>query len=119
MDTNMVYRYLLNFKRVNFENPNYELSDKQLDSLKSSKPFCIMNVRTTKGEKTKLKMFRRKSDSEEKGVDDFGDESPYDINRFWCELPSGQIVKCQYFTFNPLIMGHIYFNPDRYKQVQK
>lgn len=119
LDTNMVYRYLLNFKRVNFENPNYELSDKQLDSLKSSKPFCIMNVRTTKGEKTKLKMFRRKSDSEEKGVDDFGDESPYDINRFWCELPSGQVVKCQYFTFNPLIMGHIYFNPDRYKQVQQ
>lgn len=117
LDTNMVYRYLLNFKRVNFENPNYELTDKQLDSLTSSKPFCIMNVRTTKGEKTQLKMFRRKSENGPE-VDDFGDSSPYDINRFWCELPSGQVVKCQYFTFNPIIMGHIYFNPDRYKTVQ-
>ncbi|MNU71250.1 hypothetical protein D3C71_606760 [compost metagenome] len=117
LDTNMVYRYLLNFKRVNFENPNYELSDKQLDSLTSSKPFCIMNVRTTKGEKTKLKMFRRKSESGPE-VDDFGDNSPYDINRFWCELPSGQVVKCQFFTFNPIIMGHIYFNPNRYNTKQ-
>ncbi|WP_343748606.1 hypothetical protein [Fluviicola sp.] len=118
LDTNMVYRYLLNFKRINFENPNYELNDKQLDSLKHSTPFCVLKVRSTKGVKTQLRMFRRPSVSGEKEVDDFGDESPYDINRFWCELPSGQVVKCQYFTFNPILMGHIYFNPDRYKNVQ-
>jgi hypothetical protein len=27
----------------------------------------------------------------------------------WCELPNGDLVKCQYFTFNPLILGHVYF----------
>ena len=109
----MVYRYLLNFKRVNFENPNYELNDKQLDSLKRSKPFCELKVRTTKGEKKKLRMFRIKATGDAE-VDDFGDKATHDINRFWCELPDGQVVKCQYFVFNPLIMGHIYFNPNRY-----
>jgi len=24
-------------------------------------------------------------------------------------IPSGQLVKCQYFVFNPLLMGHLYF----------
>jgi len=32
-----------------------------------------------------------------------------DMNKFWCQLPSGELVKCQYFTFNPLILGHVYF----------
>jgi hypothetical protein len=117
LDTNMVYRYLLNFKRVNFENPNYELNEKQIDSLKRSRPFCELSVRTTKGEKKKLRMFRIKSTGDAE-VDDFGDKVSYDINRFWCELPDGQVVKCQYFVFNPLIMGHIYFNPNRYATTQ-
>jgi hypothetical protein len=117
LDTNMVYRYLLNFKRVNFENPNYELNEKQLDSLKRSRPFCELKVRTTKGEKKKLRMFRIKSTGDAE-VDDFGDKVSYDINRFWCELPDGQVVKCQYFVFNPLLMGHIYFNQNRYATTQ-
>lgn len=114
LDTNMVYRYLLNYKRINFENPNFELSPKQLDSLKRSKPFCVLSLTTTSGKET-LRMFRRKAEEKEL-VDDFGDNATYDINRFWCLLPSGEIVKCQYFVFNPLIMGHIYFNPNRYNQ---
>lgn len=118
LDTNMVYRYLLNYKRVNFENPNYDLNEKQLDSLKKSRPFCILKLRTTSGEKKQLRMFRIKSNGGEGDVDDFGDKSDYDINRFWCELPDGQVVKCQYFVFNPLIMGHIYFNPNRYQTTQ-
>ena len=30
-------------------------------------------------------------------------------NNFWCILPNGQLVKCQYFVFNPLLLGHVYF----------
>lgn len=115
LDTNMVYRYLLNYKRINFENPNFELTNKQIDSLKKAKPFCELSLRTVKNEKKKLRMFRIKAPlTGEVEVDDFGDEATYDVNKFWCELPSGEIVKCQYFVFNPIIMGHIYFNPNRY-----
>ncbi|AEA44394.1 hypothetical protein [Fluviicola taffensis] len=115
LDTNMVYRYLLNYKRINFENPNFELTNKQIDSLKKTKPFCELNLRTVKNEKKKLRMFRIQATSTgESEVDDFGDKATYDVNKFWCELPNGEIVKCQYFVFNPIIMGHIYFNPNRY-----
>jgi hypothetical protein len=31
------------------------------------------------------------------------------MNSFWCILPNGQLVKCQYFVFNPLLLGHVYF----------
>lgn len=112
LDTNMVLRYLVNYKKINFELPNYVLNDRQIDSLKKSKPFCTLYVRTTKNVKTKLRMFRQSSNGED-NIDDFGDKIPYDANHFWCELPSGQIVNCQYFVFNPLIMGHVYFDPNR------
>ena len=53
-------------------------------------------------------MYRLKGNGA-KTMNDFGDSVSYDANRFWCVLPSGELVKCQYFVFNPLIMGHIYF----------
>jgi hypothetical protein len=109
IDTAMVYRYLLNYKKIHFESPNYELTEKQLDSVKRSKPFCTLSV-TAAGKTTKLKLFRKKSMSGKTDVNDFGEEADYDINHFWCLLPNEQIVQCQYFVFNPLIMGHIYFN---------
>lgn len=106
----LMSRYLLNFRRINYELPNYELTNRQVDSIRKSSPFCILNVKAKKGKEIKLRMFKRKSDSGEMAVDDFGEASNYDINRFWCELPTGKLVKCQYFVFNPLIMGQIYFN---------
>jgi hypothetical protein len=45
-------------------------------------------------------------------VNDFGDVVQMDVNKFWCELPNGQVVKCQYYVFNQLIMGHVYFPLD-------
>lgn len=113
LDTNMVFRYLLNYKKINYEAANYELSEKQLDSLKKSKPFCVLNVRTVKNQKTLLRMFRASSKGE-LNLDDFGDEIPYDNARFWCELPSGQVVSCQYFVFNPLFMGNVYFDQNSF-----
>lgn len=110
IDTALVYRYLLNYKKVHYEFPNFELSNNQVDSIKRAKPFCEMVVKTTNGTSSKLKLFHRKSDGGGMDVDDFGNEVAHDINRFWCLLPNGQLVKCQYYVFNPLIMGHIYFN---------
>lgn len=109
VDTTMVYRYLLNYKKIHFELPNFDLTPKQVDSVKRSAPFCELMVRNTKGQTTRIKMFRRKSDVGE-GVDDFGNAVDFDVNRFWGLMPNGELVKCQYFVFNPLIMGHIYFN---------
>ena len=108
VDTNMIIRYLNNYKKIHFEFVNYDLTKKQVDSVKHSKPFCVLNVTEVNGQSTTLKMYRIKGNGDIT-VDDFGDSVEYDANRFWCLLPNGDLVKCQYFVFNPLIMGNIYF----------
>lgn len=107
-DTMMIAHYLNNFKNVNFELVNFELSDKQVDSIKKSKPFCVLSVKELTGKSTQLKMFRLKGPGY-KEVDDFGDSVLFDTNRFWLLTPSGNLVKAQYFAFGPMIMGHLYF----------
>jgi len=61
----------------------------------------------TKHEKIALKMFRIKSKEEQRN--EFGDLVNMDMNSFWCQLPDGELVRCQYFVFNPLILGHVFF----------
>jgi hypothetical protein len=77
-------------------------------------PFATLTLKETSGKTTKLRMFRIKSP--EFQTNEFGDVVDTDMNKFWCELPNGQMVKCQYFVFNPLIMGHVYFPMDLSKR---
>ncbi|MCR9172773.1 MAG: hypothetical protein NXI10_09790 [bacterium] len=104
------YRYLNNFQKVHWDVANYVLSDHQVDSVKRTVPFCVMTVTETSGKSTKLRLFRIQSKSNEK-VAGLEVVNP-DLNYLWCELPSGELVKCQYFVFSPLISGHIYFPMD-------
>lgn len=107
VDTSMIFRYLQTYKKVHYDLANFELSDKQIDSMKNSTPFIVLTLKETTGKSTKLRMFRIKSDDYQ--VNEFGDVVDVDMNKFWCELPNGEMVKCQYFVFNKLILGHIYF----------
>lgn len=110
VDTAMIFRYLNNYQKIHFEMPNYVLNEQQVDSVKLSQPFCILTVKENNGHTTKLRMFRIKAKSvTQEGIIEFNDN---DHNRFWCELPDGNLVKCQYFVFNPLILGHVYFPLD-------
>jgi hypothetical protein len=110
VDTAMIFRYLNNYKKIHFEIPNYELNEKQVDSVKATTPFCVLKVTETGGKITKLRCFRTlEKAATMQGVIQY--DSP-DRNRFWCELPNGELVKCQYFVFNPLFLGHIYFPMD-------
>ncbi|ASS47813.1 MAG: hypothetical protein A3D31_18700 [Candidatus Fluviicola riflensis] len=110
VDTSMVYRYLQNYKMIHFESPNYDLSAKQVDSVKRSKPFCVLTLKSAKGTSSVLKLYRKKSALGDTRFDDTGKEADYDINHFWCVLPNNELVQCQYYVFNPLIMGRVYFN---------
>ncbi len=107
IDPKKIYLYLQNYKKIHFDIANYELSQQQIDSMKRSTPFSTITVKETTGKQTKLKCFRIKSTEEQRN--EFGNVVDVDMNKFWCELPSGQVVKCQYFVFNPLLLGHIYF----------
>ncbi len=107
LDTLSVIQYLQNFKKIHYELANFELSEKQVDSVRKSSPFCKLAVKEKSGVKHSVRMFRMPFD--QKTVNDFGDSIAYNPDRFWCELSSGELVKCQYFVFNPLIMGKLYF----------
>ncbi len=107
VETANIYRYLHNYKKIHFDNPNYDYSPEQVDSLKNTSPFCELKLKETNGNLTHLKMFRIQSEDAQRN--EFGELVNMDMNKFWCELPDGSIVKCQYHVFNPLFFGHIYF----------
>jgi len=104
------YRYLNNFQKVHWETANYILNPAQVDSVKRTTPFCVLTVEEASGESTKLNLYRMVSGTNEKAG--MGEVLNQNLNSLWCELPNGELVKCQYFVFNPLIMGHIYFPLD-------
>ena len=109
LDTANVYRYLQGFKKIHFNFPNIELSKKQVDSVKRSPLFSQLKVTERGGKITTLRMHRIKSEVPQRN--EVGEMVEMDMNLFWAELPNGELVKCQYFVFNALLMGHIYF-PD-------
>lgn len=110
IDTQFVLLYLNKFKNVHFAKANYLLNEQQVDSLKKTSPFCILKVASKKGKQQSVKMYRIHSDIP--SVNQFGQPVDYEIDEFWGELPSGEIVKCQYFVFDPLVQGHFYFPLD-------
>lgn len=107
VDTSMIFSYLNNFKKIHFEIANYQLDKRQVDSLKHSTPFATLKLTETNNKVTKLKMYPIKY--KEPQQNGFGEMDNADTDNFWCELPSGDIVKCQYYVFNPIILGHVYF----------
>ena len=115
VDTSMIFRYLNSYKKVHFEKPNYELNIVQLDSLKNTTPFAELYVTDITDVKKMVKCFRiiAKEDTEiNTEMESIVSYRNSDQDRFWAELPNGQIVKCQYYVFNPLLLGHIFFPMD-------
>lgn len=107
LDTSNVYRYLQEFRKVHFNSPNFELSQQQCDSVKKSLKYCTLRLKTKLGKTQKLNLFRIKATDLQRN--ELGEMVPWDMNSLWAELENGDLVKCQYFVFNPLLLGHIYF----------
>lgn len=113
VDTNMIFTYLNNYKKIHFEIANYVLTPEQVDSVKNTIPFCELTVTETSNKTKKLKCYRVVTSVND--VDKIqGLANIYDTDRdkLWVELPNGELVKCQYFVFNPLLLGDIYFPMD-------
>jgi hypothetical protein len=106
-DNSMTFRYLQNYKKIHYDLANFELSKRQVDSVKHTKPFSTISLYETTGKKTHLRLFTLKS--KETSKNEYGEVLNIDLNKFWCELPNGELVKCQYFVFDPLLKGHLYF----------
>ncbi|MFT5780337.1 MAG: hypothetical protein ACI837_003299 [Crocinitomicaceae bacterium] len=106
----MIFRYLNSYKKIHFNLHNFELTKTQVDSIKRSTPFATLQLKETNGKSTKLRMFRI-TDTYQTDAD-FGSVRDVNQDKFWCQLPDGSLVKCQYFVFNPLLLGHVYFPMD-------
>ena len=107
VEDRMIFSYLQNYKKIHYNLRNFELTEKQVDSLKRTTPFVVLTVQETNGKTTKLRCFKRNLPANELVA---GQEIlNSDRDNFWCELPGGDIVKCQYHVFNALFFGHIYF----------
>jgi len=102
--------YLNKFKKIHYETANYVLDEQQVDSLKKTVPFCILTIQLKDRTTQHLRLFRIYSETA--NLNEFGDAVNYDVDRLWAELPNGDIVKCQYFVFDPLLLGHLYFPMD-------
>lgn len=107
-DTMMIFRYLQNFKKVHYNLANFELNNKQVDSLKKSKPFSILTLKEKNGTTTRLRMFKIKSKAPQQNECAEVMTSD-DMDNFWCEINGKDIVKCQYFVFNSILIGEAYF----------
>lgn len=109
VDSSNIYRYLKNYTDLNYSSPNYSMSKEEIDSLKATTPFCVLTLTETNGAKNRLRMFRirllAKETISEDNIDVYNDSG----DTFWCELNDGTIVKCQYYHFDPILMGHLYF----------
>lgn len=111
VDDRMAFSYLQNYKKIHYNLQNFELTQNQVDSLKRTTPFAEIKVKETNGNSTLLRCFRAKAVTTDivAGKEIFNS----DVDKFWCQLPSGELVKCQYYVFNPLLLGHIYFPFDQ------
>ncbi|MBP6090254.1 MAG: hypothetical protein KA521_03305 [Crocinitomicaceae bacterium] len=107
VDNGMIFRYLQSYKKIHFDLANFELNERQVDSVKHAKPFSTISLTETTGKKTNLRLFTLKSNEPTKN--EYGEVLNIDYNKFWCQLPNGDLVKCQYFVFDPLLKGHLYF----------
>lgn len=109
VDTSNVYRYLQLYSDINYSSANYLLSNKQVDSVKASQAFCVLTLTESNGTKKQLRMFpialtkATEFPNESVAIDNNSGDT------FWCELNDGTLVKCQYFHFDPILMGHLYF----------
>lgn len=110
VDTANIFRYLNNYEKIHFEKANYVLNEAQVDSVKAMTPFFELSLEEANGTVNKIKGFRL--GGTQRTDNGYVTIESSDENSFWCELQNGELVKCQYFVFNPLLLGHIYFPLD-------
>ncbi len=96
-----IVQYLVNYKKISWSAQNYDFTPRQVDSIRTSKPFCKLEIKGLKSTNV-YKLYRANNINPES-------TAPYDGNSLWCLCPNGDLVKCQYFVFNKLIYGSVYF----------
>ncbi len=106
-DTLKLVRYLDIFKKVHYESPNYTMTQVQIDSLKKEKSFYQLNLQTTDNENITLDAYRMPAAPGEEDM--VGKPIDFDQNRMWAILNGKELVKIQYFVFDPIFVDISFF----------
>lgn len=95
--------YLNGFEDIHFNQPNYTLSQKKIDSITSNSADYELTIQSNQAP-VHLKMYRR-FDPQYKGRDTVA----YDQSYLWGVNNDEDIVRLQYYSIGPLIQGKTVF----------
>lgn len=101
MKDNLTF-YLNGFKNIHFNQPNYTLSEEDIQSMKRKPADYELSIKG-KNSSFELDLFRR-LDPEASA-----DTVLYDEDYLWGILPAGAVVRMQYYVVGPLIDGQTVF----------
>jgi len=96
-DTSVVKDYMLNYRKMAFDNFKTGLSDMQKDSIKSLMPYQIIPV-TDKNGKNEIKLWAKKG--VEEGADIHTDSLGVDRQRVYAALNDGELALAQRFVWD-------------------
>ncbi|MCH2233701.1 MAG: hypothetical protein MK078_05555 [Crocinitomicaceae bacterium] len=108
-DTASVRNYLLGYKKIHFEHPNYILDERQMDSLRKEKPQTIIDVTLKNGERNRVACYKKWMDYYKMDLD--GTPLKWDRDRLWLVLNDGEVVVAQYYVFDRLLQKISLFRP--------
>ena len=95
--------YLNGFENIHFNQPNFTMSEKQIDSIKSRTPDYKLDI-SGNSKKYSLDLYRR-PDPEYASMDTVA----WDKDYLWAIKQDGKLVRMQYYTVGPLIQGQTVF----------
>jgi len=107
-DTLKVMNFLASFRNINFEAILNDMDAHRKDSILAGTPYCIISLTDTAHEIQSIKTYRKGAFAGE--VDDFGKPAPYDLDRLYALVNSGQdFTLIQYFVFDKILRPKSFF----------
>jgi hypothetical protein len=95
--------YMNGFKNIHFNQPNFTLSDEQIDEMKKRTPDYHLEI-DAKGKPFSMSFYRRENPdrSEE-------DAPELDPDYLWGIKSTGEVVRMQYYVIGPILDGKTVF----------
>ena len=100
-DTTNVRTFILAFKKIHFEQHNYLIDKKSVDSLKSTTPWFKITVTDTDNKSKTALCYRKRMIYEKYDFD--GNLIEFDRDRLWVVTPGGELVVGQYHVFDKIL----------------
>mgnify|MGYP000854860585 CR=1 FL=1 len=80
-----------------------DMPQARIDSLKKAKPLAVLNIKTVKGEKYTLNLYRMPN--VKSYVDNSGEAMSFDPDIMYGIYNDNMPALCQYFTFDPILIS--------------